>query len=532
MKPLPPLPRPARADLLVFVWLLALGWGCAGAAWARDAAGETPAAVFDVAEDSPRLMVAALWENETAEPVRLRVTAPDGRVIGDGEFLRERPAGGELAAGSVIEEPELSGPRLRVLTIHRPVAGKWSLALAEPRPDLGRVKIQSRWMPTDGAPARIAWASPMMSFRGEDRMQLSWRVEGATERTVSVIRYSTRIGTTRGVPIETVRREGDRFTCEWDVRGVPAGDYYLMVSAEEAGSTHVEWSQAPAIVTLRGRARLDWQAEAAPARADSAPQVVFRAQLVPAMALPGQVFLVRAEIANTGEADSAPVELALRVPPEVRTEEAAPPVTREADGERIVRLETVPAKGTVFVRFRLTAPPALDAVPIELRLAGEQAELAERALTPWRGQVRIAATPEALRADLQVERAVLRGVRRVGEEASYVVTVRNAGPAKATAVKLREWLNNARYLDVSPAQGSGKVDLAEGNRAEVWLGDIEAGASVRTELRVRLESAGKLIGTSVATAAETDPAPADNERIVDDVFVEAGFDGAGAASTP
>ena len=121
-------------------------------------------------------------------------------------------------------------------------------------------------------------------------------------------------------------------------------------------------------------------------------------------------------------------------------------------------------------------------------------------------------------ADLKLTKTVLTGTAKVGQPLSYLLTIRNLGPDKATGVTLTESLPpEAEFISVSASQGncvgSGPVTCS--------LGDLAPRAAVTVTLNVNPRRAMTLSNSASVTAREKDPNPANNQVTVQTQVIEA-----------
>ena len=112
----------------------------------------------------------------------------------------------------------------------------------------------------------------------------------------------------------------------------------------------------------------------------------------------------------------------------------------------------------------------------------------------------------ALTADLNVTKAVAgTGPFVVGNNASFTITVSNAGPAAATNVHVLDAIPaGTTFVSAVPTAGtcSGTVTV------DCNVGTLADGGSATVTLTVRLDAAGVVSNTATATSDVTDPTPA------------------------
>ena len=105
-------------------------------------------------------------------------------------------------------------------------------------------------------------------------------------------------------------------------------------------------------------------------------------------------------------------------------------------------------------------------------------------------------------ADLVIDKALVGGSGRVGDELTYQLTVVNDGPGTATGIELVDTLSSAvRFVSATTAHGtcSGAPVL------RCALGTLAAGESAVVTLRVVPLRAGTLVNSATVTANEPDP---------------------------
>ena len=125
-------------------------------------------------------------------------------------------------------------------------------------------------------------------------------------------------------------------------------------------------------------------------------------------------------------------------------------------------------------------------------------------------EVRSAAQPSPP-VDLVLDKSLLNGADRVGDELTYLVTVVNDSPSTAHGVTVHDTLTNAvRPVRVTP--GRGTCSGAPAIRCDI--GDIAAGESVTIRIVVVALREGALTNRATATAVETDPNPGNNSSAV------------------
>jgi hypothetical protein len=490
-----------RAGVAIFFMLSTV---CARAA-------ESPRQSFEVPAGAEVVLLTAAWENETTTPPRLRVGRPDGVFIDEKAFLdgaaARDPANARPGVVAVVDE--LSNTVSRTVLVLKPTPGRWTLALAEPAPALGKITFSAIQPDAPAADLVIEWIQPLSETAGGSRVEIAWRVPGAGPDLTCQLGYDDDRKDFNGIPITGVRREGDVFRATWDTAEIGGGTYHLDLSVMEVGRTGIIRSYAPGVVNVPHRARLTLDVTAPPTEMK-----------------PGRRFTTVAVIENTGSGTSGPVELAWRVPAPAKVAEIAPAPDRENGDWRIVRLAGVGPHSRAFVRFTLEAPAQNASLPLELKVRAADGEWTKDAPAAWSHTVSVAAETFV---DLRVSRSALRGRLLVGQQADYTVTVVNSGTRPATDVTLREWVGNARILAATPSQGAASQDPRNNARAEIQLGALAAGAQAEIAVRVHLSAYGRQVTTSAVESAEPDQNPQDNQNINQD-HVETAPDGVDAAA--
>ncbi|MET9915731.1 hypothetical protein ABZZ04_01395 [Streptomyces sp. NPDC006435] len=112
-------------------------------------------------------------------------------------------------------------------------------------------------------------------------------------------------------------------------------------------------------------------------------------------------------------------------------------------------------------------------------------------------------------ADLSVVKAADATTVTVGQTVTYRVTVRNAGPNRATGVTVTDRLPDGLVL--LSADGPGSHDPATGRWA---VGTLDVGAGATLVLRAKATGPGPVVNSATATAEEKDPDPRDNTDTV------------------
>ncbi len=110
-------------------------------------------------------------------------------------------------------------------------------------------------------------------------------------------------------------------------------------------------------------------------------------------------------------------------------------------------------------------------------------------------------------ADLAVNQRASPSPARVGAPLTYTVVVTNGGLDMATGVVLTDTLPASASLDGSAATQGGCAGAAP---VTCSLGSLASGAALTVTVTVSLTAAGTLTNTVTASAAEFDPAPANN----------------------
>ncbi|MFF9351956.1 hypothetical protein [Streptomyces sp. NPDC014734] len=113
-------------------------------------------------------------------------------------------------------------------------------------------------------------------------------------------------------------------------------------------------------------------------------------------------------------------------------------------------------------------------------------------------------------ADLTVAKAADATTVTVGQTTTYRITVRNAGPNRATGVTLADRLPDGLvFLSATPSRGS--HDPATGQ----WkVGDLAEGATATLVLRAKATASGRITNTATVTGNEKDPDPTNNADTV------------------
>ncbi|MEM7093500.1 MAG: hypothetical protein AAF567_10900 [Actinomycetota bacterium] len=115
-------------------------------------------------------------------------------------------------------------------------------------------------------------------------------------------------------------------------------------------------------------------------------------------------------------------------------------------------------------------------------------------------------------ADLSLAKSVAPGTVLAGEQATYTLTISNAGPSSAQAVNLNDTLPaGVRFNDATIVTGSGNCThdgAASGGTVACGFGTLDAGETRVVEVLVDvLPSASGLLTNSATVTSPTDPTP-------------------------
>jgi SpoIID/LytB domain protein/uncharacterized repeat protein (TIGR01451 family) len=114
-------------------------------------------------------------------------------------------------------------------------------------------------------------------------------------------------------------------------------------------------------------------------------------------------------------------------------------------------------------------------------------------------------------ADLSLQISDSSDPLKVGSAFAYVVTVRNAGPGKATNVVLTEQLPpSVKLLSWKPSQGSCKGSKP----VKCSLGSVKRGARATVKLVVKTTKGGSLVDAGSVDGREPDPRHANDSRSI------------------
>ena len=474
-----------------------------------------PSGTFEVPSGLPALLIGASWDTPTELAPKLRLTRPDGTAVRDSDIITDpvKNADPSAPAGSVALVEELSTRSSRVLVVKAPLPGRWMLGLAEPRPELGTVGFDtiltegpsatSATSPTPpAAPAiSVEWVNLPKDITVEPggELELVFRLSGAgAQAEVAVGLDDDRAGFD-GIPLTRLTRRNGEYRVLHKPEARTSGSFYPYVTVVDFQNPTVPQTRAyaPAAVRLQGRA-----------------QLVLRVAAPPSSIKPGGVFEIVAAIENSGPVASGPVEIALEVPVQAELAKADPAVARTNGPWQLVTLPSVAPSATAFATYRLrdASAPGQAALRFALRVRAQPGEWETGEADQWTGQVLIKG---ADLADLAVSRSPLVGPARVGQSATYTVTITNAGPATAKNVTLDEYCGH-QLRAVTPSQGAGRIDPKDFGRAEVLIGDLPAGQSATVEFQVRTYAYGRRVTTSSVKSDTPDPQPANNELIYAD----------------
>jgi uncharacterized repeat protein (TIGR01451 family) len=486
-----------------------------------------PSGTFEVPSGLPALLIGATWETPTDQAPKLRLTRPDGTAIRDSDIITDpvKSADPSAPAGSVALVEELSSRTSRVLVVKAPMPGRWLLGLAEPRPELGTVGFDtiltegpSATSPTPpAAPAiSVEWVNLPKDITVEPggELELVFRLSGTSAKAVVSVGLDDDRAGFDGIQLTRLTRRNGEYHVRHKPEARTSGTFHPYVTVVDFQNLGVPQTRAyaPAAVSIQGRA-----------------QLLLRVAAPPSPIKPGGVFEIVAAIENSGPVASGPVEIALEVPAQAQLHKADPAVARTNGPWQLVTLPSVAPDKTVFATYQLRAAPepGQAALRFALRVRAQPGEWETGEADQWTGQVLIKGGDLA---DLAVSRSPLVGAARVGQSASYTVTVANAGPATAKNVTLQEYCEH-QLRAVTPSQGAGRIDPKDFGRAEVLIGDLPAGQSATVEFQVRTYAYGQRLTTSVLKSDTPDPQPANDwTRYADKI--ETAPDPAEARATP
>jgi uncharacterized repeat protein (TIGR01451 family) len=115
----------------------------------------------------------------------------------------------------------------------------------------------------------------------------------------------------------------------------------------------------------------------------------------------------------------------------------------------------------------------------------------------------------ALTTDLGVSQSARPRKVRVGQVLAYTITVRNAGPGKATNVRVSNAVPRAKLLTYT-APG-GRCSRASG---KCTFSGLAAGAGARIRLRVRAKQPGRLTSKASVVSHQIDPGLKNNRSVL------------------
>lgn len=440
-----------------------------------------PSSTFEVPAGLPALLIGASWDTPTEQAPKLRLVRPDGTAIRDSDIITDpvKSADPSAPAGSVALVEELSTRTSRVLVVKAPLPGRWLIGLAEPRPELGTVGFDTILTegPQAAAPSiSVEWVNLPKDITVESggELELVFRLSGAgAQAEVSVGLDDDRAGFD-GISLTRLTRRNGEYRVRHKPEARTSGTFHPYVTVVDFQNPGVPQTRAyaPAAVLIQGRA-----------------QLLLRVAAPPSPIKPGGVFEIVAAIENSGPVASGPVEIALEVPAQAQLHKADPAVARTIGPWQLVTLPSVAPDKTVFATYHLLAAPepGQAALRFALRVRAQPGEWETGEADQWTGQVLIKGGDLA---DLAVSRSPLVGPARIGQSASYTVTVANAGPATAKNVTLQEYCEH-QLRAVTPSQGAGRIDPKDFGRAEVLIGDLPAGQSATVEFQVRTYAYGQ-----------------------------------------
>ncbi|MDQ4121480.1 MAG: hypothetical protein M3209_08550 [Acidobacteriota bacterium] len=121
-------------------------------------------------------------------------------------------------------------------------------------------------------------------------------------------------------------------------------------------------------------------------------------------------------------------------------------------------------------------------------------------------------TPTPVTADISVQLSVSAATVQVGDEAVYTIKVKNNGTSTATNVTLADTLPaQVNRLAMIPSQGA---CFASGNQINCQIGTLAVNQEETVQLKVSPNTAGTIVNSVSAGAAETDPDTSNNQASV------------------
>ena len=230
----------------------------------------------------------------------------------------------------------------------------------------------------------------------------------------------------------------------------------------------------------------------------------------PSAVSPGQTFEYVIFVTNLGPGPAADVRVADVIPagttivsgiPDPRASCTVPPA---GTGNLISCLVPVlPVDAVLEFRFSVQASPDLVPGSVLTNVAAASSPTQDADSSNDRAEVvtRVGAPGEA---DVQIEKTGPTTSVVAGENVSYTIVVRNAGPAPATGVTLTDTLPAGFGLaSATPSQGSCTDAICS-------LGVLAPSASATVTFVATTSATGVFVNTASVVAAEPDPIPANN----------------------
>ncbi len=228
----------------------------------------------------------------------------------------------------------------------------------------------------------------------------------------------------------------------------------------------------------------------------------------------GQGLVYQVTAANHGPSDAPGVVVTDVLNAHLAFAAASPGCTYQAAGHQVVcALGTLPAGATAT----LLVAGTVGSVPGGTSL-DNQAAIAGLAIDPLGDDNQAGATTTvqqeaALGADLSIEKTARVAAATAGDQVTYQIVVRNAGPLAASGVEMQDLLPQGAHLVSLAADNPDAATEYCNQGGGCYLGGLAVGRQVTITLVARLDEAlpaGMLVNQALVRAIQVDDDPADN----------------------
>ena len=211
---------------------------------------------------------------------------------------------------------------------------------------------------------------------------------------------------------------------------------------------------------------------------------------------------------NAGPSDATGVQVVDTLPGSVTFVSAAPSqgTCAEAGGTVTCDLGAIPAGGSATIDIVVTADVDASAVNVAVVTANEADPV------PSNNDATTTTTIDPA-ADVRISKSASPDPVAVGDPLTYSLVVTNDGPSDATGVQVVDALpGSMSFVSATPSQGTCSHTAGT---VTCDLGALATGASASIPLVVTPDATGTISNSATVSAAEADPAPANNTAAVD-----------------